>query len=109
VSLTHNLRQLANGRWTWKYDRQHALRGSPEDQARTLRDLDERLPAVTCPTLIVRGAESDLFSDEDAQTMTRKIPNARWVRIRNAGHTVQGDNPSELAHTLRAFLAELHN
>lgn len=108
VSLTHNLRQMADGTWTWKYDRQHALGGtSPDEHLRILRHIEERLDAIACPTLIVRGAESDLFHDEDAEAMTALIPDARWVKIDGAGHTVQGDNPRDLAHELRAFIAGL--
>jgi esterase len=106
-SLTHNLRRMANGRWTWKYDRQHAVGGSAEQYAETMRKIEERLPTISCPTLIVRGAESDLFYDEDAEAMTQAIPNARWVKIPGAGHTVQGDNPRDLAEALRVFLGEL--
>jgi esterase len=106
-SLTHSLRRMANGRWTWKYDRQHAVGGSAEQHAETMRKIDERLSSITCPTLIVRGAESDLFFDEDAEAMAERIPNARWVQIPGAGHTVQGDNPRDLAEALRVFFAEL--
>ena len=31
----------------------------------------------------------------------------RWVRIDNAGHTVQGDNPAGLLVALRPFLDEV--
>jgi pimeloyl-ACP methyl ester carboxylesterase len=107
VSLAHNLRQLASGRWGWKYDRQHLFTGSAAEHAHAMQAIDERLSALRCPTMIVRGAESDLFSDEDAQAMAAKIPGSSRVQIEGAGHNVQGDNPADLAEALRGFLAGL--
>jgi pimeloyl-ACP methyl ester carboxylesterase len=63
--------------------------------------------AVECPTLVVRGAQSDVFHDEDAERLAGRLRRGRWVRIEGAGHTVQGDNPGGLLVTLREFLAEL--
>jgi pimeloyl-ACP methyl ester carboxylesterase len=55
---------------------------------------------------VVRGAESDLFLDEDAERFARALPVGRWVRVEHAGHTIQGDNPRGLVDELRRFLAE---
>ena len=61
--------------------------------------------AIACPTLVVRGGESDVFHDEDAERLAARLPNGRWVKIPGAGHTVQGDNPKGLVAELRGFLA----
>jgi pimeloyl-ACP methyl ester carboxylesterase len=107
MSLRHNLRQLWNGRWTWKYDRRH-LGVVPGDQhVRAMEALAAESPAIVCPTLIVRGSESDLFSVEDAESVTRRIPSARWVTVTRAGHNVQGDNPGGLVEVLGEFLSEI--
>ena len=68
--------------------------------------LADRLAAIACPTLVVRGGESDVFHDEDAERLAIRLPNARWVKIPGAGHTVQGDNPKDLVAELRRFLAK---
>jgi esterase len=105
-SLLHNLRELPDGRWTWKYDRRHL---SPEVferiQAR-LPQLLDKLDTVTCRTLVVKGADSDLLSEADAVEFAAALPHARWTSVENAGHTVQGDNPRGLAEILQTFLAE---
>src|SRR5262249_8121345 len=62
---------------------------------------------VTCPTLVVRGAVSDVFTDEDAESFSRALPNSRWVRVEGAGHTVQGDQPRRLLEVLREVLTAL--
>ena len=104
ISLLHNLRQLPNGKWTWKYDRRHLSREGFEELTRELGQLRTELPRITCPALVVRGGSSDVFSDADAEHAADLLPNGSWVRIDGAGHTVQGDNPKALADELRAFL-----
>jgi len=55
----------------------------------------------------VRGAQSDVFHDEDAELLSRRLQRGRWVRIERAGHTVQGDNPADLLVSLRTFIGEV--
>jgi len=102
-SLMHNLRRQSDGTWSWKYDRRR-FQQMGEPHAVERRRLAEGLAKVTCPTLVVRGAESDVFHDEDAERLATQLPDGRWVKIPHAGHTVQGDNPKDLAKALREFL-----
>ena len=41
---------------------------------------------VRCPTLLLRGADSDLLLAETAQEMTRRGPKARLVEFAGVGH-----------------------
>jgi pimeloyl-ACP methyl ester carboxylesterase len=107
ISLRHNLRQQWNGRWTWKYDRRHLGVVPGDGHVRAMAALAAESPAIACPTLIVRGSDSDLFSVEDAETVTRRIPSARWVTVQRSGHNVQGDNPAGLVEVLGEFLSEI--
>jgi pimeloyl-ACP methyl ester carboxylesterase len=106
-SLQHNLRRLPDGRWTWKYDQRWISRATFERLHASLRSLQEEISAIICPTLVVRGALSDVVTNEDAARFAAELPDGRLVRIADAGHTVQGDNPLELAGELRDFLAGL--
>ena len=110
-SLQHNLRQLPDGRWTWKYDpvlrdpQRRALRmqgPGPEERWATW----ER---VQCPTLIVRGGESDVLSADVAQRMQQRLPGSRLVEVARAGHRVPGDNPVDFERALGEFLKEMDN
>src|SRR3954453_4205077 len=105
-SLMHNLRQQPDGSWRWKYDRSRFQRLSQETHLAERARLADGLSAIACPTLVVRGGESDVFHDEDAECLTARLPNARWVKIPGAGHTVQGDNPKGLVAELRRSLAK---
>ena len=107
ASLRHNLRELPDGGWTWKYDRRHL---SPEYFQRFkgwLASAHRGLDRVSCPTLVVRGALSDVLAEEDAQRFAAGLPDGRAVTVDGAGHTVQGDNPRGLACALSEFLAGL--
>jgi pimeloyl-ACP methyl ester carboxylesterase len=106
-SLLHNLRRLPDGTWTWKYDRRGL---TPEHVARvrrTLEGLRDGAEGITCPVLVIRGAESDAMSDEQAAAFAATLPDGRWAKVENAGHTVQGDNPRGLVEVLTHFLADI--
>ncbi len=106
-SLLHNLRRMPDGRFMWKYDQRHRGKVDPGAYARRRELLWSAVEQVECPTLVVRGAESDVFHDEDAERLATRLRQGRWVRIEGAGHTVQGDNPADLLVSLRAFLEEV--
>jgi len=106
-SLLHNLRRMPDGRWMWKYDQRHRGKVDPGAYERRRDLLWAAVEAVECPTLVVRGAQSDVFHDEDAERLAARFRQGRWVRIEGAGHTVQGDNPADLLVSLRAFLDEV--
>jgi esterase len=108
-SLLHNLRQLPNGKWTWKWDpnRMRAGASKLEDHIAGMRRLWTHVEKIDCPALVMRGGKSDVFSDANAEKLASTLPRGRWVRIEDAGHTVQGDNPKEMVRELRQFLGEI--
>jgi len=103
-SLMHNLRRQPDGSWSWKYDRRRFQRLDHDAHREERRRLADDLANVTCPVLVVRGAESDVFHEEDALHLAKDFPDGRQVTIAQAGHTVQGDNPRALVAALRDFL-----
>jgi pimeloyl-ACP methyl ester carboxylesterase len=105
VSLRHNLRRLPDGRLTWKTDRRQ-----PVDLVaigERLAALQARVAEIRCQTLVLRGAESQVFLDEHAARFADALPAGRWKRIEGAGHTIQGDAPAALIREVAAFLGSL--
>jgi pimeloyl-ACP methyl ester carboxylesterase len=106
-SLFYNLRQLPTGKWSLKHDQRRASddswRIAAEQRERILSDVAK----INCPTLIVRGGKSDVLTDEAAERFAHMLPHARWVRVENAGHNVQGDNPRGLLDAMNPFLRDL--
>ncbi len=105
-SLHYNLRQTPAGKWTFKHDQRRrsddATRSFAEDRARLVSDLSR----IRCPTLVVRGALSDVLTDAAAEKFARSLPDGRWVRVEKSGHNVQGDNPRALLDAMLAFFRE---
>lgn len=46
----------------------------------------QRYDSLACPTLVLRGADSDLLSHETARAMTQRGPKARLVELPGIGH-----------------------
>jgi len=103
-SLMHNLRQQPDGSWKWKYDRRRFHRLDQDTHRAERAALADGLARISCPTLVVRGGESDVFHQEDAERLAARLPDGRHVTVSRAGHTVQGDNPKDLVAELRRFL-----
>ena len=103
-SLMHNLRQQADGTWKWKYDTRRFKALDQEAHRAERAALANGLARIACPTLIVRGGDSDVFHEEDGIRLAQRLPDGKFVTIPNAGHTVQGDNPKGLVAELRRFL-----
>lgn len=101
--VRHGLKPLPGGGFAWKYDRE--LRETVRaGRWRETVDLWPLWTSLSCPTLLVRGAESDVLSVETAKRMIVTQPRARMVEIDGAGHTVPGDRPVEFLEALREFL-----
>jgi pimeloyl-ACP methyl ester carboxylesterase len=61
--------------------------------------------AVRCPTLVLRGAQSDLLSRDTAAEMTRRGPRARITEIAGVGHAPTLLNADQIA-IVRDFLLQ---
>jgi esterase len=62
------------------------------------------LARITCPTLLIRGADRDLLSGETAERMARTIPNCRLVEVAGSNHPVPFDNPQGFRRVVDEFL-----
>ena len=83
------LRQDKDGKWVRHYDMglaQPFRSATPESAQADEAMLWAAYDAITCPTLLIRGAESDLLSAETAAVMTQRGPRATLVEIPNVGH-----------------------
>lgn len=59
--------------------------------------------AIRVPTLLLRGAQSDLLTRETAQAMTQRGPKARLVEFEGVGHAPMLTAPDQVA-AVREFL-----
>jgi pimeloyl-ACP methyl ester carboxylesterase len=104
--LRKNVRQREDGRWYWHWDPAF-LMGS-QDETRSVRNesrLDDAARAVTVPTLLVRGRQSDVLSEEGARRTLELMRDAEYVDVGGAGHMVAGDRNDAFNDAVVSFLA----
>ena len=81
----HVARRQADGSYRLHYDPAIAV---PFNAAKTDQDVElwSYYDAVRCPTLVLRGAQSDLLKRETVQEMASRGPRAKTVEIADVGH-----------------------
>jgi esterase len=107
--MRHRLKPTEGGKWTWKFDRRFRQPDSGITVGWRLSndEMWQLFRNITIPTLLVRGAESDVLSAEVAERCVQEMPAARLVTIPGAGHSVPGDNPDAFTEAVASFLAEV--
>lgn len=115
--ILHNAVQVEDGSWMWRY-RRHDDPVFPEvaepaaDDAKTadapppppLNPLWDVLEGVSVPFMLVRGMRAQsVVDDADEAELRRRLPSARIEQV-DAGHSVQGDRPVELAALIEEFV-----
>src|ERR1700730_3750452 len=102
--VEHNVRSVDGG-VAWKWD--PALRDFPRPRDEIGSDEQwDRWRALRCPTLLLRGSESDILSVDIARRMVDAQPLARLVTIEGASHTITMDRPVEHDAAIREFLLD---
>jgi pimeloyl-ACP methyl ester carboxylesterase len=65
----------------------------------------EALAKISCPTLVVRGAASDILSPEVADRMVDEVlQDGRLAIVAQAGHSVMTDNPEGFRDAVAGFV-----
>jgi pimeloyl-ACP methyl ester carboxylesterase len=95
--ILHNAVQRPDGTWVWRHQQHpHSTLGAPG-----AGDLWERLASLRVPVALVRGmAAGSVVDDADEAELIRRVPDATVVHVADAGHSIQGDQPVELAAIL---------
>jgi pimeloyl-ACP methyl ester carboxylesterase len=101
----HAVRRAADGKFEFRYDPGIAVAFSEAAAAGGGKDIDlwPVYDAVRCPTLVLRGAESDLLTAQTAREMTERGPHARLIEFAGIGHAPALMAADQVA-AIRAFL-----
>ena len=100
------LRQAADGRWRWHWDRR-LVDELARDSHRHQDDIAAATRAVRCPLLLVSGGRSDLVSARTVADFLELAPHARHVQLPDATHMLAGDDNDLFTTTVLDYLAEL--
>lgn len=68
-------------------------------------DVEPRLGAIRCPTLIVAGARDASIPRAAVEALARGIPAARLLVVADAGHATNVDQADRFNQALLAFIA----
>jgi pimeloyl-ACP methyl ester carboxylesterase len=127
----HNAEQQPDGTWVWRWARHRRsvppaalapaalapaapvpaadvpgapVPASPAADIR-YRRLWEALSSITVPLLLARGMRPDsVLDDDDERELLRRLPSAQVIHVQEAGHSLQGDSPLELAAIIEHFV-----
>lgn len=104
-SLEKNLRLGEDGRYRWHWDPRFLSKTGPVE----LRDRERLFAAarnLVMPTLLIRGRQSDVVSEEGAKEFLELVPQGEFVDISDAGHMVAGDRNDIFTNAVISFLTE---
>jgi pimeloyl-ACP methyl ester carboxylesterase len=128
--ILHNAEQQSDGTWVWRWARHRRPEppAGPAPAASTVAaapvapapaaaapvgpaagtrygQLWEALSSITVPVLLARGMRPDsVLDDDDERELLRRVPSAQVVHVEEAGHSLQGDTPLELAAIVEHFV-----
>jgi 3-oxoadipate enol-lactonase len=77
------------------------------DAVVTRRGVEDLLPLIRVPTLVLHGTEDRAIAVERARRTAAAIPGATWVDVPKAGHTATVEQPAAINAALEAFLASV--
>jgi len=109
----HGLTPREDGKLTLKMDTAFRTRVAGHDDPEQIRAAEEATTAelwdalakIECPTLVVRGAASDIMSADVADRMVDDVlANATLAVVPQAGHSVMTDNPDGFRESVCAFM-----
>ncbi|MFK7731049.1 MAG: alpha/beta fold hydrolase [Pseudomonadales bacterium] len=89
--LRKNLRLDDDGRYRWHWDPAFAQQRHGVEHLGLPERLEAAVQNISAPMLLIRGARSNLVTEELAQEFLRQVPHAEQVDVANAHHMVAGD------------------
>jgi pimeloyl-ACP methyl ester carboxylesterase len=72
---------------------------------RYTREIEPRYGEIRTPTLVLWGEQDGWLAPEFGQRLAETIPNARLVRVANAGHFLPEDQPRSVTEELASFFS----
>ena len=104
--LRKNLRKAENGRFYWHWDPAFLIGPAPieTDRAGVEKAALQAASALLIPSLLVRGASSELVRQDQADEFLRIAKGSEFIDVADARHMVAGDSNSVFTAAVLAFL-----
>ncbi len=106
--VKHRMKENWAGRWVFRHDSElyWIVDDAPGWSKEDSKQVWEQLASISCPTLVLRGKESDLLSHEAAGQIADAIPNATLAEVPGAGHSIHSEAPDLFREAVVGFLEE---
>lgn len=110
--ILHNAVQQPDGSWVWRHQRFRSEEPGQVPEAGGLGRAEHpqfgtlwnSVSNLAVPLMLVRGMTAQsVVDDSDEAELLRRQPGARIEHVAGAGHSVQGDEPVELARLIADF------
>ncbi len=101
--LARQLRLGEDGRWRWRWDPKVLAQVGNGPALHAL--MAAAAGRLQVPTMLVRGANSDVVTPAGVAEMRRLIPGLRYLEIAGAGHTMAGQENDAFTAAVAAFAA----
>ncbi|MGD9946340.1 MAG: alpha/beta fold hydrolase [Burkholderiaceae bacterium] len=103
--LAKNVRLGADGKYHWHWDPRLMQRN--RDLAQRQARLEACARVLTIPTLLVKGAKSDVLTEEGVREFQALAPQSEYVNVASAGHMVAGDRNDMFGKAVVEFLTRV--
>ena len=103
-TVKYNLLKRADGKYISKRDHGPRLATTQTQREQSDRFSLSDASSISQPTLVIRGADSNLFSPEAAQRFAEALPQGQLKTVPDSGHNVHGQNTSGFIAALIPFL-----
>lgn len=103
-----NSKQHGDGKWGFNYDPGIATPFQVSMQNSTPADIElwQHYDHIRCPTLLLRGANSDLLLKDTATAMTRRGPKAQLIEFEGIGHAPMLMRTDQVGEVRQFLLAD---
>jgi pimeloyl-ACP methyl ester carboxylesterase len=102
--LNKNLRKKDDNRFYWHWDPKFLAGRKEKNNKEYFKPLEEAAINIKQPTLLIRGALSDVLTDEETNFFLEKVKHAEFEEIENAAHMVAGDKNDIFQEAVYNFL-----
>ena len=107
AGLKKNLRLKHDGKYYWHWDPQF-IDVISRDKLAYRKKLESYANFVRVPTLLIKGALSNVLTQKEVDDFLITIPHTEFVEIDKAAHMIAGDRNDIFANAVVSFLANLN-
>ncbi|MFX0555371.1 alpha/beta fold hydrolase [Maribacter sp. CXY002] len=103
------IRQFLLKNLYWTSDKKLAFRFNLEVLSNKMEEIGDTIHSLETyngPTLFLRGEKSEYISERDIDEIKKHFPNATVDVIKNAGHWLHAENPTQFLKKSLAFLSQ---